>query len=61
MYLSNLGSNTSEKRIMDEFKRYGEVLDLQIKRKDNKSNYHGYVIMRTKSAAEKACYQIGKE
>jgi hypothetical protein len=46
---------------MEEFKRYGEVLDLQIKRKDNKSNYHGYVIMRSKSAAEKAFHQISKE
>jgi RNA recognition motif-containing protein len=60
LYLSNLGSNVSEKKIMDEFKYYGEVIDISVKRKNGKSNYFGYIIMRSRSSAEKAMKEISK-
>jgi hypothetical protein len=46
---------------MDEFRRYGEVLDLSIKRNNGKGNYYGYVIMKSKSAAEQAVQSISKQ
>ncbi len=60
LYLSNLGSNVSEKKIIEEFKYYGEVVDISIKRKNGKSNYFGYVIMRSRNSAEKAMKEISK-
>ena len=61
LYLSNLGSNTTEKRVMEEFKRYGDVIDLNIKRKNGKSNYYGYVLMKSKTSAEQATNHISKQ
>ena len=61
LYLSNLGSNIFEKKVIEEFKKYGEVLDCVIKRKNGRSNYFGYVIMKNKSSAELAMHNINKQ
>ena len=59
--MSNIGSNVSEKKILEEFKYYGEVVDFSIKRKNGKSNYFGYILMKSRTAAEKAMKEISKE
>jgi RNA recognition motif-containing protein len=57
-----LGSNTTDKKVLDEFKRYGDVIDISIKKSSNgKGNLYGYVIMKNKSAAEQAVYHISKQ
>lgn len=60
LFLSNLGPNISEKRVLEEFKHYGEVLDISMKRNNDRSNFFGYVVMKNKSAGELAMAQINK-
>jgi RNA recognition motif-containing protein len=58
--LSNLGSSVTEKKVMDEFKYFGDVLDISLRRKNGRSNYFGYVVMKSRSAAERAMKEINK-
>jgi RNA recognition motif-containing protein len=60
LYISNLGSNETEKHVMDEFRKYGEVLDISIKRKNGQSNYFGFIIMQNKYQGEQAAREISR-
>jgi RNA recognition motif-containing protein len=54
IYISNLLSNLSDRKISDEFENFGQILDLNIKRRTGKNYCYGYVKMKNKSAAEQA-------
>lgn len=57
-----MGSSVSERKIKEEFERFGEVVDFSIKRKSGKStNYFGYVEMKNRTEAENAMRYIGKQ
>jgi len=54
LYLSNLSSNLSDRKILDEFQDFGQVLDINIKRRSGKSYCNGYVKMKNRVIAEQA-------
>ena len=54
LYLTNLSSSLSDRKIMDEFEDYGQILDINIKRKSGKSYCYGYVKMKNRNVAEQA-------
>lgn len=54
IYISNLSSNLSDRKIMDEFEDYGQVLDINIRRRSGKSYCNGFVKMKNRSNADQA-------
>ena len=57
-----MGSSISERKIKEEFERFGDVIDYSLKRKSGKStNYFGYVVMKNRADAEEAKNLYGME
>ena len=56
IYISNLGNNVSSRFIENEFMKYGQVIDIEVKQ--NKS--FGYVILKSISEAEAAISNLHK-
>jgi len=54
IYISNLLSNLSDRKIMDEFEDFGQILDIIICRKSGKNYNNGYVKMKNRSIADQA-------
>jgi hypothetical protein len=51
----------TEKKIKEEFMRFGSVIDYALKRKSSSSGNSGYVIMKSRTEAENAMRYINKQ
>ncbi len=61
LFVSNLRNDISYKDIKNEFELYGEVIEVNLKRKDNSSNPFAFVVMKNKFQADKASSDLSKK
>ena len=63
LYLANIPASIPQKKIKEEFQKYGKILDHQFRKKTTIQNsyYYGYITFSRKSEAEQAMNNLTKE